>query len=267
MIKVTATAFAVMAVTIALHSRQVPRMASEAQGTRAPVLVELFTSEGCSSCPPADELLIRLEKEQPVSEAEVIVVGQHVTYWNSPGWVDRFSSEEFTRRQQDYANAFQNDTVYTPQMIVDGVAELVGNNASAALATIRRASREAKGRVEITPLGMDKNELRLRIRAERPVASSGRPSGEADIFLVITETNLSSVIAGGENSGRTIRHTGVARWLRKAGKFDKHATERTLEVPARIGAEWRRENLYLVVFIQERETRRVFGATQLRLFP
>jgi pimeloyl-ACP methyl ester carboxylesterase len=82
-----------------------------------PVLVELFTSEGCSTCPPADALLARLEKDQPVEEAEIIAVEEHVDYWNQQGWMDPFSSAEWTLRQQQYISRFKEKSVYTPQMV------------------------------------------------------------------------------------------------------------------------------------------------------
>src|SRR5437870_9783817 len=92
----------------------------------APVVVELFTSEGCSSCPPADELLARLEREQPVANARVIALEEHVDYWNQLGWNDRFSNSLFRGRQNDYARFFRTENIYTPQMIVNGQAEFVG---------------------------------------------------------------------------------------------------------------------------------------------
>ena len=116
-----------------------PRPAVAASPT--PVIVELFTSEGCADCPPADALLAKIVAAQPVAAAQIIGLGQHVDYWDRLGWKDRFSSAALTRRQQAYQSRFATESIYTPQMVVDGRAEFVGSDASAARKAIERARR------------------------------------------------------------------------------------------------------------------------------
>src|ERR1700674_652964 len=112
----------------ALTSHHSPKALQNAQaGVRAPVVVELFTSEGCSSCPPADALLARLAEQQPVGNAEVIALEEHVDYWDHEGWIDPFSSGQWTQRQQLYASGFADHGVYTPELVVDGRSGFVGS--------------------------------------------------------------------------------------------------------------------------------------------
>src|SRR4051794_14486618 len=110
---------------------------------RTPVLVELFTSEGCSSCPPADELLAELARTQPINGALIVPMALHVDYWNNLGWPDRFAGKAFTDRQHEYGDAMKLRGLYTPQMIVDGQTEFVGSDRDAARRAIERAAEKS----------------------------------------------------------------------------------------------------------------------------
>ncbi len=112
---------------------------------KSPVLVELFTSEGCSSCPPADRVLAQLETEQPNKNAEIITLALHVDYWDNLGWKDKFSSALYSQRQSVYGQALKLNQVYTPQMVVDGQKQFVGSNLSEANKAITESAKIRKG--------------------------------------------------------------------------------------------------------------------------
>lgn len=235
-------------------------------GSRAPVLVELFTSEGCSSCPPADELLTRLEQTQPVDGAEVIALSEHVDYWNRLGWTDPYSSAEFSARQNDYARVFNTDGVYTPQMIVDGRAQFVGSNLSRAREAIANASHNSKVKVEVSLASDDQPtaSITLDVRAERPQSESG--SELAEVLLAITERGLRSSVSRGENAGRRLSHTAVVRKLITLGSVDSQGAAQFAAKPVvQIDKGWKRDNLNAVAFVQERSRRRVLGASSVSL--
>src|SRR5882724_11133559 len=198
--------FAVMAVI-----RPRPQSVSPAAGpTRTPVVVELFTSEGCSNCPPADELLSRLRQEQLPQGAEVILLGFHVDYWNSLGWQDRFSSADYSKRQEQYAQKLRTQGPYTPQMVVDGAVEFVGNNGTRAHQAIAEAAlRTQPAQVEVSFAAQEK----VLVHVSAPKLPPGN-----DVLLAITEDNLGNKIGAGENNGRMLRHSAVVRELRRLGQ-------------------------------------------------
>ncbi len=225
---------------------------------RTPIVVELFTSEGCSSCPPADNLLARLEQFQPYSGVEVIALGEHVDYWNHLGWQDRFSSPIFSARQQGYGRAFRLESVYTPEIIVNGQAEFLGTDQMRIQKEIEKASQGPKARIDVALLSSDT--LRLKIENLPPGAQ------DSDIVLAITETGLESNVQRGENGGRQLRHTGVVRSLISLGHLDpRKAGAYSADAKLRLSPDWRRENLKLVLFIQDRTSRKILGAASLRL--
>ena len=223
-----------------------------------PVLVELFTSEGCSSCPPADELLMRLEKTQPVPGAKIIVLSEHVDYWNRLGWKDPYSSASFTERQNGYARAFGNDDIYTPQMVVDGGVAFVGSSESKAREAITAAARLPKAAIEIKPGDMRNGSTTpLVIR----VAGSGdfKPGTEGEVILALTEDGLRSDVSRGENAGRKLVHTAVVRRLATLGSV-KLSSGNVFTAEPGLNKDWKRDRLSVVVFVQDRATRRILGA-------
>jgi len=223
---------------------------------RTPVIVELFTSEGCSSCPPADALLSQFTKTQPVAGANVIALGEHVDYWDHGGWADRFSSHRFTLRQNDYVRAFRKDTVYTPQMIVDGQTQFVGSDEDAARAAIAHAAHQPKAQVSLTRTG---DALLVQVD-HLPSSAKNDP---AEVVLAITESGLSSTIGGGENAGRRLGHSAVVRQFTPLGTISGGAFRALPSL--NLASGWRRENLSAVVFVQERGSRRIVGAAEVGL--
>jgi hypothetical protein len=239
-----------------------------ADGVRSPVIVELFTSEGCSSCPPADAVLERLQQTQPVAGAEVIALSEHVDYWNYIGWSDPFSSAAFSARQGTYAQAFgKQDRVYTPQMIVDGQAEFNGSAMNKAIEAIAKAARSPKADVRIvipeTKTQKDNQGVRFNVSVKNvPPVDRG---DVAEVILALTEDKLSSNVTRGENSGRKLAHTAVVREMRALGRVDPATKTFDSEKTMAIADGWKRDDLRVVVFVQERVQRRVLGAAVLNL--
>jgi hypothetical protein len=221
---------------------------------QAPVLVELFTSEGCSSCPPADQLLSHLQKEQPIAGVEVIVLSEHVDYWNQLGWSDPFSSSGFTDRQQRYAAAFQAEGPYTPEMVVDGATGFVGSDSRRALQVITAAAKAPKSNVVLRCAG-DPLSLDVRIDGAHE---------DADVLLAIAENGLASNVTRGENRGRQMGHDGVTRRLTTIGHAKKQH-DFTAETKIALDRNWRRENLSAVVFLQGRVTHHVLGVGRIAI--
>ncbi|HKV05388.1 MAG TPA: DUF1223 domain-containing protein [Candidatus Acidoferrales bacterium] len=230
-----------------------------------PVLVELFTSEGCSDCPPADRLLARLEQTQPVPGAQIIALEQHVDYWNRLGWTDPFSSAQFSDRQAGYVRSLHADSAYTPQMIVDGVTQFVGSGEREALAAIAKAARTPKARVALEQSDETRAEpgrAPLLVRVG-PLAGTG---GEgADVFLAITEDGLASNVTRGENSGAQLSHRAVVRSLQILGQV-RPGGSFSAAPDLRLARNWKREKLRAVVFVQASASRRIFGAAAVSLF-
>lgn len=234
-----------------------PSEARAASG-RAPVVVELFSSEGCSSCPPADVALARLVRDQPVPGAEVIALEMHVDYWNDLGWPDPFSSPAFTARQQAYARSFGKRGSYTPQAVVDGTAEGIGSNDSGTRALVAAAAREPKAKIAIA---IANGKATFSVSG---LDASAAPGDDAELLFAITEEGLVTDVPRGENAGARLEHGPVVRALSVLGPI-KPAVNEVREAPLALSPEWRREKLRVVAFLQRRSSKRIVGAAAMAL--
>jgi hypothetical protein len=224
-----------------------------------PVLVELFTAEGCSTCPPADKLLDAMIASQPTASAIIVGLGEHVDYWDRLGWKDRFSSAAFTRRQQLYAERFKGENVYTPQMVVDGETAFVGNDVEAARRAIERAAAAPHGVVGL------QLESSVANRVAVSVTVSGLPAMDdrAEVIVALVEDGLQTDVKRGENKGRMLTHAAVVREMTTVGEVTNDGTAVRAEL--KIGQDWRRERMKVVAFIQKRKSRRILATASAPL--
>lgn len=217
-----------------------------------PVLVELFSSEGCSSCPPAEQVLSRL-LARPPDGVRLIALEEHVDYWDELGWRDRFASPVFTHRQEAYVRRMGLTSPYTPQLVVGGRSEVVGGDERAARESIIRAAGAPGGVIELDRVDEDGGNLRLEVRA-------GWSGGAADVVLATVQDHARGSIASGENAGKVLDHVAVAHGLLVVG----HGTDGfrgVVQVPraALEGAD------RVVLFVQAPDGGPVLAAGSMRL--
>ena len=219
-----------------------------------PVVVELFTSEGCSSCPPADEFLRALDAKQPIDGTQLIVLGEHVDYWDDQGWRDIYSDHDLTLRQAVYVNRLGLKSSYTPQLIVDGSAECSGNDRKRAIDVIEKARTHAKVSVQISSAVVENGKLRAHIE-------TGTLPENGEVFVALALDHAESQVLRGENGGHRLEHVAVARNLVKAGKAEKGAAfSKDIEVKVKPEGPYR-----VVAFIQETNQGKILGATEKTL--
>jgi hypothetical protein len=233
-----------------------PGRASAADGAaRQPVLVELFTSEGCSSCPPADELLARLDATQPVEGAQAIVLSEHVTYWDHQGWRDPFSLEAMTDRQKQYSSRFGLEDVYTPQVVVDGATQMVGSDGPGLAQAVTRAAAAPKASLSILDARWDAGSVHFAVR------SAGGDS-KATLVAALAEDAVQSSVARGENAGRSLRHVAVVRVMQEMGKNSEDGRALTLKMPAVSQSGSPSGPVRLVVFLADRHNGHVLAVAE-----
>ena len=223
-----------------------------------PVLVELFTSEGCSSCPPADRLLQKLDG-QPLPGAEMVVLSEHVDYWNHIGWKDPYSSRFYSDRQSAYAKRFGLNSVYTPQMVVNGSRQFVGSNSALADKAFAQELGSPRISVRLSSISAEpSNSLRAHLEVGKLDSAFGPP--EVEVYVAVALNHAESQVSTGENAGHRLAHVSVVKSLAKIGALKQGQTlAQDIQVKVEPGSDV--HNLRLIAFVQEPGQGRVLGAT------
>jgi hypothetical protein len=220
------------------------------------ILVELFTSEGCSSCPPADDLLKQMEGKAAPSGQTVVALSEHVTYWNHDGWADPFSQEIFTERQEAYRGRFGLSDVYTPQMVVNGDRQMLGSDGRAIVNAFAMEPKPA-AELKIVSVTAEGNAFNVRFTLGGILPKSG-----ADVFVAVAQNEATSAVLKGENKGRTLTHVSVVRSLIRVATLKSGATL-TVKVPRGNAPQGSAE--HLVLFAQAKGQGKVLNVATATL--
>ncbi|MGO8794867.1 MAG: DUF1223 domain-containing protein [Candidatus Sulfotelmatobacter sp.] len=222
-----------------------------------PILLELFTSEGCSSCPPADALVEKLDASQPVPGAQLIVLSEHVDYWDHDGWKDPNSSPGMTERQEAYIHALGLDSPYTPQIIVDGTSILRVGDPQQIVSLLQDAAMTPKDVVRIGEVRIDAgNSAALKARIE---ADGNFDKRNADVYVAVALNRVESQVLHGENAGHHLTHVAVVQQITKIGKLQRGKSfDETVQLKLKSGTD--PKNIRLVAFVQEPGPGKLLGA-------
>jgi hypothetical protein len=236
-------------------------VAERSDASDHPILVELFTSEGCSSCPPADAFLQKLDAAQPVPDAQLIVLSEHVDYWDHDGWKDPNSSPALTERQSAYVKAIGLKTPYTPQIIVDGTAEMRIGDQDQVIKVFQAAAASPKIPVHIGDVIVDAgNPAVLQTHIE---VDGNSDKHDADIYAAVVLDRVESQVLRGENGGQHLTHVAVVQQITKIGKLKKgQAFGEAVQLKLKPGVD--PKNLRIVAFLQESGPGRILGAALRR---
>jgi len=246
------------------HRARLGVVGAQAAAERSPVLIELFTSEGCSSCPPADGFLSELETKQPIPGVEIIALEEHVDYWNHDGWEDPFSGPEWTLRQREYVAKFKGETPYTPQMILNGEKVMTLKSGAEVQENIEQAAKKEGTEVSVAKVSADNNDAP---KFEVHVGNlRGANQDKADVWMAVTEDGLRSDVKAGENKGKVLEHAAIVRSLQKIGTMSaKGGAPFAANPQIKLKSNWKKENLRVVVFVQDRKSWKILGAASAKV--
>lgn len=219
------------------------RASGEPRPAEGPLVIELFTSQGCSSCPPADQLLSRLAAAGALGDRVLAPLSFHVDYWNDLGWTDPYSLPAWTERQHQYARAIGDDRVYTPELVVGGASGVIGSNALAVTQAVQRAAHPAILDATAT-------------WAKEAVTITAVAPADADVWVAVWEDRTSTRVTRGENSGETLVSDRVVRRLERVAAAGQKAT-----AAIRLDPRWRAGG---AVAFAQRSDRRIIASALLR---
>lgn len=231
--------------------------AGDTEAANGSIIVELFTSEGCSSCPPADALLQQIDNKATRNGRRVIAISEHVTYWNHLGWSDPFSDEVYTQRQDEYARRFHLDSVYTPQMVIDGDEQILGSDQKGLLRALEQNRENSPVTFRVSAVERQGDSLAVGYSL-----AGNFPANGADLVAVIADDEEHSNVARGENTGRVLTHVSVARMLKRF-KANRAGADNILQIdlphPINSSAKQARR---LILFVQEKGQGRILAADE-----
>jgi hypothetical protein len=196
---------------------------------------------------------------------DLIILSEHVDYWNYLGWQDQYSSPQFTLRQQQYASALGQNSVYTPEAVIDGSYGVIGSEAGSVNNAITRCASYPKALLRLSSQDSETDKLKKKVSVSVicPPDLNGK---EAALFLAVTEDKLSSNVRSGENAGTVLPHTGVVRYLKELRRLTLAQTKDfSCDAEITLSPHWKMQDLRIVAFLQDPTTRRICGATQARI--
>jgi hypothetical protein len=249
----TITTIAILSLSLISVRAQSTNQVASPDGGSGAILVELFTSEGCSSCPPADALLREVDGKRADSGQLIVGVSEHVTYWNHLGWSDPFSNDAYTERQNAYGERFRLDSVYTPQIVINGEDQIVGSDSRSLLDAVQKKWTSPLS------LHISSTHVNDKVLTVGFSLSGSVPSRGVDIFAIVADDMDKSNVARGENSGHTLTHVSVARSIMRVASL-RSSTERSFEIPLPDTMQARADQRHhLILFAQSSGLGRVLG--------
>jgi len=218
-------------------------------------LIELFTSEGCSSCPPADELVAKVQKE--IGDKPIYILAFHVDYWNNLGWKDIFSSADYSKRQRDYASYIRSSSVYTPQIVVNGKTQFVGSEEGELRSAVKTAlQKNSPASLVLSDIKANQNQVKVHYDADGA-------TNNTTLLLALVEKTAVNHVKAGENSGRTLSHVQIVRKLQSIPLSNNKSGTENIALPNGFNSQ----NWEIVGFLQNTVTGEVIGATKAEFPP